>query len=60
MAKIIEPISDEDLKRITVANLRNEYKKLSDFYKKKLYIVLVVEIGKELFLFMVLQKVQMV
>ena len=34
MAKILEPISDEELKRITVANLRNEYKKLADFYRK--------------------------
>lgn len=34
MAKVIEPISEEELKRITVANLRNEYKKLSEFYKK--------------------------
>lgn len=34
MAKVLEPISDEELKRITVANLRNEYKKLADFYRK--------------------------
>lgn len=34
MAKVLEPISDEELKRITVANLRKEYKKLADFYKK--------------------------
>ena len=34
MAKILEPISDEELKRITVANLRNEYKKLADLYRK--------------------------
>ena len=34
MAKILEPISDEELKRITIANLRNEYKKLADFYRK--------------------------
>ena len=34
MATVLEPISDEELKRITVANLRNEYKKLADFYRK--------------------------
>lgn len=34
MSKVLEPISDEELKRITLANLRNEYKKLADFYKK--------------------------
>ena len=34
MAKVIEPITDEQLKQITVANLRKEYKKLADFYRK--------------------------
>jgi hypothetical protein len=34
MAKIIEPISDEELKRITAPNLRVEYKKLADKYKQ--------------------------
>ena len=34
MAKVIEPISDEQLKKITVANLRKEYSKLADFYRK--------------------------
>lgn len=34
MAKIYEPISDAELKKITVVNLRNEYKKLSNFYQR--------------------------
>ena len=34
MAKILEPISDEELRRITVANLREEYKKLAKIYRK--------------------------
>lgn len=34
MAKILEPISDEELRRITVANLREEYKKLAKMYRK--------------------------
>lgn len=34
MAKVLEPISDEELKRITIANLRKEYKRIADFYKK--------------------------
>ena len=34
MAKILEPISDEELKRITVTNLREEYKKLAKIYRK--------------------------
>lgn len=34
MARVVEPILDEELKKITVANLRKEYSKLSDFYKK--------------------------
>lgn len=34
MAKVLEPISDDELKRITVANLRNEYKKLAEIYRK--------------------------
>ena len=34
MAKVVEPISDEQLKKITVANLRKEYSKLADFYRK--------------------------
>lgn len=33
MARVLEPLTKEELKQITVANLRNEYKKLSDFYK---------------------------
>lgn len=34
MAKILEPISDAELKKITVVNLREQYKKLSNFYKR--------------------------
>ncbi len=34
MARIVEPITDEQLKQITVANLRKEYKKIADFYRK--------------------------
>ena len=34
MARVVEPISDEQLKKITVANLRKEYSKLADFYRK--------------------------
>lgn len=34
MARIVEPISDEELKGITVANLRKEYSKLAEFYRK--------------------------
>lgn len=34
MAKVVEPITDEQLKKITVANLRKEYEKLADFYRK--------------------------
>ena len=30
MAKVLEPISDTELKKITVVNLRNEYKKLAN------------------------------
>ena len=34
MARIVEPILDEELKKITVANLRKEYSKLAEFYRK--------------------------
>ena len=34
MARVVEPISETELKRMTVANLRNEYRKLSEFYQK--------------------------
>lgn len=34
MARVVEPISDIELKKITVANLRKEYSKLADFYRK--------------------------
>ena len=34
MAKLIEPISDEELKKITVGNLRKEYAKLAELYLK--------------------------
>ena len=34
MARVLEPISDEQLKQITLANLRKEYKKLADFYRR--------------------------
>lgn len=34
MAKVLEPISDAELKKITVVNLRNEYRKLSNFYQR--------------------------
>ena len=37
MAKVLEPISDEELKRITVANLRNEYKKLAEEEKNVIF-----------------------
>lgn len=33
MAKVLEPLTKEELKQITLANLRNQYQKLSDFYK---------------------------
>ena len=32
MAKVIEPLSDAELKKIAVANLREEYRKLSNIY----------------------------
>lgn len=32
MARVLEPLSDDTIKRTTVGNLRKEYKKLSDFY----------------------------
>lgn len=34
MAKILEPISDEELKKTNVVNLREEYKKLAKMYQK--------------------------
>ena len=34
MAKVLEPISDSDLKKMTVVNLRNEYQKLANFYQR--------------------------
>ena len=34
MARVVEPILDEELKKITVANLRKEYSKLAEFYRK--------------------------
>lgn len=34
MARVVEPISEDELKRMTVVNLRKEYKKLSDFYQR--------------------------
>lgn len=34
MAKVLEPISDTELKKITVVNLREQYKKLSNFYRR--------------------------
>lgn len=34
MAKVIEPLSDVELKKITVVNLRQEYKKLSNIYNR--------------------------
>lgn len=34
MARVLEPLTDEELKKTNVVNLRKEYKKLSDFYKK--------------------------
>lgn len=34
MAKVIEPLSDAELKKITVANLRDEYKKLANIYNR--------------------------
>lgn len=34
MARVLTPLSDEEIKKITVGNLRKEYKKLSEFYLK--------------------------
>ena len=34
MAKVLEPLTDAELKQITVANLRKEYKKIADFYRR--------------------------
>lgn len=34
MAKVIEPLSDAELKKITIVNLRQEYKKLSNIYNR--------------------------
>ena len=34
MAKVLEPLSETELKKITVSNLRNEYRKLSNFYQR--------------------------
>jgi hypothetical protein len=34
MAKVIEPLSDAELKKIAVANLRDEYRKLSNIYMR--------------------------
>lgn len=34
MAKVIEPLSDAELKKITVANLRQEYRKLANIYNR--------------------------
>ena len=34
MARVLDPLTDEELKKTNVVNLRKEYKKLSDFYKK--------------------------
>lgn len=34
MAKVIEPLSDAELKKIAVANLREEYRKLSNIYMR--------------------------
>lgn len=34
MAKVIEPLTEAELKKITVANLREEYRKLSNIYTR--------------------------
>lgn len=34
MARILEPLSEEEVKKLTVATLRKEYLKLAEFYKK--------------------------
>ena len=34
MAKLLTPITEEALKKMTLANLRNEYRKLSEMYLK--------------------------
>lgn len=34
MAKLLIPVSNEDLKKMNVTQVRNEYTKLSDFYQK--------------------------
>ncbi len=34
MAKVIEPLSDAELKKTTIANLRDEYRKLSNIYNR--------------------------
>ena len=34
MAKMLEPLTDAELKKITLANLKNEYKKMANVYKR--------------------------
>lgn len=41
MAKILEPLADEEVKQMTVANLRKNYIKLADFFRKIINGVLV-------------------
>ena len=32
MAKVLDPLSDNEVNKMTVVNLRTAYKKLADFY----------------------------
>ena len=34
MARMLNPLTDEELKKINVVNLRKEYKKIADIYNK--------------------------
>ena len=34
MARMLDPLTDDELKKTTVVNLRKEYKKISDIYRK--------------------------
>ena len=47
MAKVLEPISDAELKKITVVNLRNEYKKLSNFLCGRTQIIIFAACSRE-------------
>ena len=34
MARMLDPLTDDELKKTTVVNLRKEYKKIADIYRK--------------------------